>query len=115
MEKNRESGRFEKLIGVPTKLADLVDYQEGSIVSRTILSKKTGTVTLFSFDAGQRLSEHTAPYDATVYLLDGVAEIVISGRPLLVQEGEIVILPANEPHAVNAVRKFKMLLIMIRS
>lgn len=115
MEENRKSGRFEKLMAVPAKLIDLVDYQEGSVVSRTLIGKKTGTVTLFAFDGTQGLSEHTVPYDAAVCLLEGEAEIVISGRSLRLQEGEIVILPANEPHAVNAVKKFKMLMIMIRS
>ncbi len=115
VEHNGKSERLEKLVAVPAKLVDLVDYQEGSVVSRAIINKKTGTVTLFSFDEGQRLSEHTAPYDATICLLEGEAEILISGKPLRLHEGEIVILPANEPHAVKAVKKFKMLLIMIRS
>ena len=115
MEENKKSGRLEKLIAVPAKLIDLVDYQEGSVVSRTIIGKKTGTVTLFAFDEGQRLSEHTAPFDATVYVLDGEAEIVVSGKAFRLQAGGIVILPANEPHALSAVKKFKMLLIMIRS
>jgi len=84
-------------------------------VSRTIIDKKTGTVTLFAFDEGQGLSEHTAPFDALVYLLDGEAEIVISGKSLRLKEGEIVIMPANQPHALKAVKKFKMILTMIRS
>jgi len=115
MEESKKSERLEKLVAVPAKLVDLVDYQEGSVVSRAIINKKTGTVTLFSFDEGQRLSEHTAPYDASVCVLDGEVEIVISGKPFRLQAGEIVILPANQPHAVKAVKKFKMLLIMIRS
>lgn len=98
-----------------TRLADLADYQQGSVVSRTIVDKKTGTVTFFAFDEGQGLSEHTAPFDALVYLLDGEAEIVISGKPLRVREGEMVIMPAYEPHALRAVKRFKMLLTMIRS
>ena len=93
----------------------MVDYQEGSIVSRTLLDKKTGSVTLFAFDKGQRLSEHTAPFDAMVYVLEGEAEITISGRPYRLKEGEMIIMPANEPHAVNAPKKFKMLLVMIKS
>jgi quercetin dioxygenase-like cupin family protein len=97
------------------RLIDLVDYQGGSVVSRTIIDKKTGTVTLFAFDEGQGLSEHTAPFDALVYLLDGEAEIVISGKPLCLKEGETVILPANQPHALRAVKRFKMILTMIRS
>jgi len=95
--------------------AELAQYQEGSIVSRELISKKTGTVTLFAFDAGQGLSEHTAPYDALVQVLDGEAEITISGKALNVKTGEIIIMPANEPHALKAVKKFKMLLTMIRS
>jgi quercetin dioxygenase-like cupin family protein len=84
-------------------------------VSRTIIGKNAGTVTLFAFDEGQELSEHTAPYEAMVYLLDGEAEITIAGTPLILKEGQMVIMPANQPHALKAVRKFKMLLTMIRS
>jgi len=98
-----------------TRLVDLADYQEGSIVSRTIIDKKTGTVTFFAFDKGQGLSEHTAPFDALVYLLDGEAEIVISGKPFRLKAGEMVIMPANEPHALKAITRFKMVLTMIRS
>jgi len=97
------------------KLIDLVNYQEGSIVSREIVSKPTGTITLFAFDAGQGLSEHTAPFDALVCILDGEAEIIISGKPFLLKDGEMVIMPANEPHALRAETRFKMLLIMVRS
>jgi quercetin dioxygenase-like cupin family protein len=96
-------------------LADLMNYQEGSIVSRTLIDKKNGTVTVFAFDEGQGLSEHTAPYDAIVYIIDGEAEIVISGKIIPAKEGEMVIMPANQPHALKAVKKYKMLLIMIRS
>jgi quercetin dioxygenase-like cupin family protein len=92
-----------------------IDYQEGGIVSRTIIDKKSGTVTLFAFDQGQGLSEHTAPFDALVHLLEGQAEITISGKPLRVRQGEMVIMPAGEPHALSAVERFKMLLTMIRS
>jgi quercetin dioxygenase-like cupin family protein len=102
--------------GIQTKkLVDLADYQEGSIVSRTIIDKKTGTVTFFAFDEGQGLSEHTAPFDALVYLLDGEAEIVISGRPFRLKGGEMLIMPANDPHALKATKRFKMVLTMIRS
>lgn len=97
------------------RLADLVDYQEGSVVSKTIVEKKTGTVTLFAFDEKQGLSEHTAPFDALVYLLDGEAEVVISGKAIKLKDGEMVIMPANEPHALKAVQRFKMILTMIRS
>lgn len=109
-DKAREGLKGQALI-----LRDLVAYQEGSVVSREIVRKATGTVTVFAFDADQGLSEHTAPFDATVYILDGEAEITISGKPLMVREGELVIMPANEPHALRAVKRFKMLLIMIRS
>ena len=97
------------------KLIDLIDYQEGSVVSRTIIDKKTGTLTLFAFGEGQGLSEHTAPYDATVYLLDGEAEVSISGNNLRLKEGEMVIMPAGEPHALKAIKRFKMMLVMIKS
>jgi quercetin dioxygenase-like cupin family protein len=96
-------------------LVDLASYQEDAIVSRTIIDKEAGTVTFFAFDGGQGLSEHTAPYDALVYLLDGEAEITISGKKIHAKEGEIVIMPANQPHALKAITQFKMLLIMIRS
>ncbi len=97
------------------KLADLVEYQEDSIVSRTLIDKKTGTVTLFAFDERQGLSEHTAPFDAMAYVLDGEAEISIAGKALRLEKGEAVIMPANKPHTVKASKRFKMLLIMIRS
>ena len=96
-------------------IADLVDYQEGAVVSRTVIDKKTGTVTLFAFDKGQGLSEHTAPFDALVHIIDGEAEIIISGKPYRLTQGEIIIMPADKPHALNALQKFKMLLVMIRS
>lgn len=98
-----------------SKLAELIDYQEGSVVSRTIVEKKTGTVTLFAFDEHQGLSEHTAPFDALVYILDGEAVVIISGEAVKLKEGEAVIMPANEPHALKAVHRFKMMLTMIRS
>lgn len=97
------------------KVSGLIDYQEGSVVSRTILETDTGTVTLFAFAEGQGLSEHTAPFDALVHLLDGEAEVTISGQSLHVRGGELVIMPANKPHALKAVTKFKMLLTMLRS
>lgn len=115
MPSSGKSEGLESLKGQPAKLVDLVDYQQGSVVSRTIVGRQTGTVTLFAFDEGQGLSEHTAPYDAMACVLDGEAEIVISSQPLRLKEGETVIMPANEPHAVNALKRFKMMLIMIRS
>ncbi len=104
-----------KLIAKASSLEGLIDYQEGSVVSRTIIDKKTGTITLFAFDENQGLSEHTAPYDAMVYVIEGEVDITISGKPLKLKQGEIAILPANEPHALTAKTKFKMLLTMIKS
>jgi len=96
------------------ELHRLIEYQKGSIVSRTLVNRKTGTVTLFAFDRGQGLSEHTAPYDAMVCVLDGEVEITISGRPFRLRKGNVIIMPAREPHALKALKKFKMLLTMIR-
>ncbi|ALM74730.1 cupin domain-containing protein [Thermococcus barophilus] len=96
------------------KLKDMVEYQEGAVVSRTIIDKKTGTVTVFAFDKDQGLSEHTAPFDALVYILEGKAEVVISGKSYYLEEGDMIVMPANEPHALKAVDKFKMLLVMIK-
>ena len=98
----------------PQSVADLVDVQEGSVVSREVLKKKTGTVTLFAFGEGQGLSEHSTPHDALVQVLDGTVEITIGGTPYQVSGGEALLLPANIPHALTAVTPFKMLLIMIR-
>ena len=97
------------------KVVDLMDYQEGSVVSREIIRKETGTVTIFAFDKGEGLSEHTAPFDALVQVIDGKAEIIISGKSNFVNAGEMIIMPANDPHALNAVERFKMVLTMIRS
>ncbi len=97
------------------RLVDLVDYQDGSVISRTIVKKETGTVTLFAFDEGQGLSEHTAPFDALVYVIDGEAEVTVSGESARVRAGELIVLPADEPHALTAVARFKMVLTMIRS
>jgi len=115
MEQNKTFTGGDTFIGQVAVVADLIDYQSGSVVSRTVIDKKTGTVTLFAFDEGQGLSEHTAPFDALVCVIEGEAEITISGNPLCVREGEMVIMPANEPHALKAVKKFKMVLTMIRS
>ena len=105
----------EKPVAQAANLIDLINYQEEAVVSRTLIDKKAGIVTLFAFDEGQGLSEHTVPFDALVHLLDGQAEIVISGNPLLLKEGEAVVMPANKPHSMNAVKRFKMILTMIRS
>jgi len=99
----------------PENVKNLVNYQDGSVVSRTLIKKKTGTITLFAFSKGQGLSEHTAPFDAMVYILDGKAEITISNKPQIVESGQMIILPVNKPHALKAIENFKMLLIMIRS
>jgi quercetin dioxygenase-like cupin family protein len=96
-------------------LIDAVNYQDEAIVSREIISKDTGTATCFAFAKGQGLSEHTAPFDALVYVIDGEVEIHISGKPHFLAKGEMIIMPANKPHALKALEKFKMLLIMIRS
>lgn len=103
------------ILGKSINLSGLIDYQEGSVVSRTLINKKSGTVTLFAFDTGQGLSEHAAPYDAMVYILEGEADVIISGKSHIVTEGEMIIMPANEPHALKANIDFKMLLIMIKS
>ncbi len=103
------------LSGQALRLTDLVSYQQGSIVSRTIIDRATGTITLFAFGEGQGLSEHTAPFDALVCLLDGEAEVIISGKANRLKEGEMIIMPADEPHALRAIEKFKMMLVMIKS
>lgn len=96
-------------------LGGLVNYQAGSVVSREILKKDTGTITVFAFDEGQGLSEHAAPFDAVVYILDGEVEIKIAEEIFNVKKGEFVIMPAGKPHSLKATQKFKMLLIMIKS
>jgi quercetin dioxygenase-like cupin family protein len=103
------------LAGKALAVTNLLDYQKGAVVSRTIVDKHVGTVTLFAFAQGQGLSEHTAPYDALVHILDGQVEITIAGRPLRAKAGDIVMMPANKPHSLKAVKRFKMLLIMIRA
>jgi len=96
-------------------LVNLVDYQESSVVSKEVIKKDKGTVTLFAFDKGQGLSEHTAPFDALVYILDGKAEISIAGKQHHLKAGEAMIMPANKPHALTAKERFKMLLVMIKA
>ena len=115
MKSNVTKSGSPNLSAKVAKIIDLTDYQKGSIVSRTVIDKDNGTVTLFAFDEGQGLSEHTAPFDALVQLIDGGADITISGKNYRLKEGEMIIMPANEPHAVKAVKKFKMMLTMIRS
>jgi quercetin dioxygenase-like cupin family protein len=98
-----------------SRVVDLVAYQDGAVVSRIVIKKDTGNVTLFAFDAGQQLSEHTTPYDALVQVVDGEAEITIAGKPHRLQAGDMIVMPAHQPHAVVAVSRLKMLLTMIRS
>jgi len=112
---NKKQEKLKQLEAEASNLSDLINYQESSVVSRTIIDKKAGTVTLFAFDEKQGLSEHTAPYDALVYILDGQADVIISGKPVRLKQGEMTIIPANEPHALKAKTKFKMLLTMIKS
>jgi quercetin dioxygenase-like cupin family protein len=97
------------------KLEDMIDYQKQSVVSKTLIEKETGTVTLFAFEQGQGLSEHTAPFDALVYILEGEVEITISGNPHKLGRGEVIVMPANEPHALRALKSFKMMLTLIKS
>ena len=103
------------IIGKTLKVKDIIDYQDGSVVSRTIIEKGTGTTTLFAFDKGQGLSEHTAPFDALVQIVDGEAEITISGEVHKVKDGEMIIMPADKPHSLSARERFKMILVMIRA
>ena len=111
---NVENKTGNILIAESAEMAALVDYQSGTVVSRTIIERNTGTVTLFAFDKGQGLSEHTAPFDALVYIIDGEADITISGQVIRMKAGEVVIMPADKPHALKAVERFKMMLVMIK-
>lgn len=104
-----------ELVGKTLKIVDLIEYQEGAVVSREIIRKETGTVTIFAFDKGEGLSEHTAPFDAMVQVVDGKAEIIIDGKSNILDAGEMIIMPANIPHALNAMERYKMVLTMIRS
>jgi quercetin dioxygenase-like cupin family protein len=114
MENESETARDMRLAKA-TRMATLVKYQEKAVVSRTLIDKDAGTVTLFAFDENQGLSEHTAPYDAMIFVLEGETEVLIEGRkPVRLKKGEMTIMPANKPHTVKAVSKFKMLLVMIR-
>jgi quercetin dioxygenase-like cupin family protein len=115
MVREPRSGKAtNKVAGRPVRVIDLVEYQEGSIVSREIVSRKTGTMTVFAFAEGQGLSEHTAPFDAVIQILDGEAEITIAGNSIKARAGEMLIMPANKPHALKALTKFKMILTMMR-
>ena len=101
--------------GERLNLANLAGYQDGAVVSRTVVDKPVGTITAFAFDAGEGLSEHTVPYDAFVQVLDGEVEVNIDGQVHTVSAGEIIVMPANKPHSLRAVKRFKMLLVMIRA
>jgi len=114
-EEKRKSSVLQACLGKGERLAELVEYAADSIVSKTILDKPVGTITLFAFDKGQRLSEHTAPYDAVVQVIDGRAKLTIGGKEVSISGGEIIIMPGNVPHAVRAEERFKMLLTMIRA
>ncbi|AFD00467.1 double-stranded beta-helix domain protein [Methanocella conradii HZ254] len=114
MAVKKVSGK-ESLLGKALRLGELVGYQEGSVVSREVINKKTGTVTIFAFDEGEGLSTHSAPFDAMLYVVEGEAEVTIDDNPSKLKAGDFIIMPANHPHAVKALKKFKMLLIMIRS
>jgi quercetin dioxygenase-like cupin family protein len=113
--KNKNVDVATKFKEEATILAELVDYQEGSVVSRTLIDKKAGTVTLFAFDSDQGLSEHIAPFDALLYVFDGKAEVTISGKTAQLNAGMVTLLPAGATHSVKALSRFKMMLVMIRS
>lgn len=106
--------KTEQLLGEGIRLGGLLDYQEGSVVSRTIIKNSAGTVTLFAFDQGEGLSEHTAPFDAMVHIVDGAAKITVSGTAYHLTAGDVIVMPRNEPHALHASERFKMLLVMIK-
>ena len=116
MKNNNVQNKVNKsILSNVLNLAKMVDYQDGSVVSRTIVEKNTGTVTLFAFDKGQGLSEHSAPFDALVYVIEGTTAITISGEAFNLQGGESIIMPADKPHALDALEKCKMMLVMIKS
>jgi quercetin dioxygenase-like cupin family protein len=114
-EQKQKAAVLSACMAKSASLTELIDYADDSIVSKTIIDKPVGTITLFAFDRGQKLSEHTAPYDAVVQVLDGRAQLSIAGKQTTVEAGEIIIMPANVPHAVAAQERFKMLLTMIRA
>jgi quercetin dioxygenase-like cupin family protein len=114
MSSQQVQNKSEIPVAEVVRLIDLVNYQEGSVVSRTIMKRTTATVTLFAFDEGQGLGEHTAASDAIAFLLEGEAEITVSGNPLRTTAGEAVLMPANQPHSLKALGRFKMLLTMLR-
>lgn len=115
MKTKKLEDKMDSLMARAIGMADLVEYQDGAVVSKTVIAKPTGTVTLFAFDKGQGLSTHSAPFDALVVILDGEARITISGKAHKVTKGEMIIMPANKPHALKAVKPFKMMLVMVKS
>ena len=115
MAEMEKKEHLDACYGKAAALEELIDYADDSVVSKTLLDKPVGTLTLFAFDQGQRLSEHTAPFNAVVQVVDGEGVVTIDGKEQTVQAGQIIIMPANVPHAVTAEKKFKMLLTMIRS
>jgi quercetin dioxygenase-like cupin family protein len=112
---DNDSKKLEEKLSRVLDLQSIIDYQTNAVVSSEVMNKNTGTITLFAFDRGQGLSEHTAPFDALVYIFDGASEITISGKSYSLKAGEMIIMPAHEPHALKAVEKFKMLLVMLKS
>ncbi|NLI74699.1 MAG: cupin domain-containing protein [Euryarchaeota archaeon] len=112
--KEESVDKKDELYSKVLKLKELISYQDGTVASRMLINKKAGTITIFSFDETEGLSEHTAPYDAVVTILDGECEVWIAGETFQLKEGDTIIMPANKPHALSAVTKFKMALIMIR-
>jgi quercetin dioxygenase-like cupin family protein len=114
MKQNRR-GMLGEELPQPAKLADMIEYQKGSVVSRTVVDQKAGTVTLFAFDNDEGLSEHTAPYEALIYIVEGEVEVKVSARSFILEAGDMIMLPANKPHALRGIQRFKMLLVMVRS
>ncbi len=110
-----KSSTLKALVGKPAAISEIIEYSDDSVVSKTIVDKPTGTVTLFAFDAGQGLSEHTSPYDALVQVIEGSVQVTIGGNEILVNEGQVIIMPADVPHSLNSDRRFKMVLTMIRA
>lgn len=115
MKNNEQSSVGSHLLGQPQTILNLINYQDGAVVSREIVKKPTGTVTLFAFDQNEGLSEHTAPFDALAQIIEGEVEITVSGKPHHVKQGELLLMPAQQPHALKAITRFKMILTMIRS
>jgi len=115
MDIKNDGNALKSMAARSVRLSELVQYHPGSVVSREIIKNEKGTVSLFAFDQGQGLSEHTAPFDALVYNFEGKAEVIIEGEPHFLEEGEAIIMPANKPHSLKAIGNFKMLLVMVRS